>query len=382
MRFHSTPESALKLEITKLAIIETILAVLVYVGIGFYFGTFKYLATAVVVAPLMLLRTETSAKWGLRVYGVSVKWIDLPAAALASWLTPPVDPPNRYTLIFTLLAFPFVIILALIGTIVRVFATLYWIVRMPLKTLREMPQNWLRQCLCTDFFHVPEILPLEASIWKEGDQNPTFVSLVKEVRNTESLSGILVGIFFYSPIFIIGYLPSLLYRVSFKATAVAYLPFIWVAHATLRNPLPAKSRLERITKGELEKVRQYVSYVIVVGLAAKISLIFGWVEISKIEEKFPIPSKIFIQNVIAPNVWPWWQITLTTDALLSVLLFWFADAAIARIDNKVWGEESVLRSISSISFVRSVLSIATMSHFFWIAFVRVAPASMLRLLGI
>jgi len=65
MRFHSTPESALNGEITKLAIIECIASVAIYLAIGFYFGTFRYLAMAVVVAPLMLLRTDASSDWGL-----------------------------------------------------------------------------------------------------------------------------------------------------------------------------------------------------------------------------------------------------------------------------------------------------------------------------
>ena len=69
MRFHSTPESALNGEITKLAIIECIASVAIYLAIGFYFGTFRYLAMAVVVAPLMLLRTDASSDWWAGYYG-------------------------------------------------------------------------------------------------------------------------------------------------------------------------------------------------------------------------------------------------------------------------------------------------------------------------
>ena len=68
MRSHSTPESALNLEITKLAIVETAVSLALYIGAGFYLGTFQYLTLAVLVAPLMLLRTERSTDWALRVY--------------------------------------------------------------------------------------------------------------------------------------------------------------------------------------------------------------------------------------------------------------------------------------------------------------------------
>src|SRR5258706_15625465 len=68
MRSFSTPQSALNGEITKLAIFECIGSVALYVGIGLHFGTLRYLAWAVVVAPLMLFRTDASAEWGLRAY--------------------------------------------------------------------------------------------------------------------------------------------------------------------------------------------------------------------------------------------------------------------------------------------------------------------------
>ena len=60
MLFHSTPESVLKGEITKLAIIECVIAVAVYLGIGLYFDTYRHYTVAVAVAPFMLFRTEAS----------------------------------------------------------------------------------------------------------------------------------------------------------------------------------------------------------------------------------------------------------------------------------------------------------------------------------
>ncbi len=160
MRFHSTPQSALNLEITKLAIIETIVAIALYVSAGLYLGTFKYLAWAVIVAPFMLFRTESSANWGLKVY-------------------------ERFgRRIFALPELPRVIILIfapLVGMAIRIIATLYWTIRRPIYTLKEMPQNWLRQSICTDIRHAPEILPLEALRGKDK-QIPSFASLIKALR--------------------------------------------------------------------------------------------------------------------------------------------------------------------------------------------------------
>ena len=52
MRTYSTPQSALKGEITKLAIIECVASVVLYVGLGMYLRSFKYLAAALGISTL------------------------------------------------------------------------------------------------------------------------------------------------------------------------------------------------------------------------------------------------------------------------------------------------------------------------------------------
>jgi hypothetical protein len=140
------------------------------------------------------------------------------------------------------------------------------------------------------------------------------------------------------------------------------------------------SRLERITKGELEKVRRVVSWGIVVTLAAKFGFALGLVDWSRIEEKFP--SKKLVQSLVVPGGLPWWQITLGADALLTFFLLFFADAALSRLDGKqAWREQTVLGTVSTVSFLRAALSIITISHFFRIALVAVAPGPLHRLLA-
>ena len=364
MRFHSTPQSALDGEITILAIIETVISVVIYVGLGLYFGTFKYLAWAVVVAPLMLFRTEASANWGLNTYEQCLTQLwRLPANwdGIANGVLGP-----------------------LIGVAIRITATFYWVMRRPFLTLKEVPKNWLRQSLCIDFFYPPEILPLEAT---KGQARRifTFARVVKFFRSKEKIflkqDGPMVlekviWFLFTLPLLLVGYAPSLIYRVSFKATAIAYTPFVWVAHATLRNPLTAKLRLERFTKVELEKVRRVISLFIVTILAAKIALVWGgWLEQSFIESKFP--SKKLAEAVVMFGSWPWWQFTLLADALLTFFLFFFGDAALGRIDSpQAWKEERTLGTVSSLSFLRAALALVTIGHFFLIALRVVAPKSL------
>jgi len=241
-----------------------------------------------------------------------------------------------------------------------------------LEALGEVPRNWLRQAICTDFFHPPEILPLEAA---RGDRNKIFVfaeiweSQVSASNAREWLLNAVIA----TPVFMIGYLPSLFYRISFKATSVAYLPLIWVAHATVENPMPIQQRLKRITKGEFEKVRRVLSWGIIATLLAKLGFILGWVDWGRIEEKFP--SKRLVENLVVPVGWPWWQITLAADALLTFFLLFYADAALSRLEApQSWNEPTVLNTISAVTFLRAAMSLLTVSHFFHIALIAAFPA--------
>lgn len=364
MRTYSTPQSALNQEITKLAIIESIAAIGLYVAIGAYLGTFRYLAAAVIFAPLMLFRTEVSAEWGFKIYERSLNKLD------ENEFLNRLPPVGR--------SIAKMLITPAVGTSLRIVATVYWAVRRPLQTLGDTPQNWLRQCLCTDFVHPPELVPLEAA---KGSSNiPTFLGFLEVLRDEPEFSSRAVLIIAASPFILLGWVPSIVYRISFKATALAYTPFIWAAHATLRSQLPVKTRLERITKGELEKVRRGFSWIIVTTLVAKFALLFTWVDRAYVESKFP--SQKFVANFVILDGWPWWQITLGTDAVLTFVLLFFADAALARLDGeKTWREGTVLKTLATVSFVRAILSIATVSHFFYVAFRASAPNSVLRLLS-
>lgn len=359
MRSLSTPQSALNLEVTKLAIIECGVCVGVYLGIGLYLGTSRYLAVAVVLAPLTLFRTKTSAEWGLRVYKKCLKSFD-------QRFSQPVG------LAYGLLMVMFI---PLVGTVIRIVATMYWMARRPLQTLRDTPENWVRQSLCTDFAHPPEIVPLEAV--SNDEDIPTFVEALSIFRE-QTTGWRIVFVFLFVPVLMFGWIPSVIYRISFKATAAAYAPFVWVAHSTLGSLLSVKQRLERITKGEFEKVRRGLSWMILTMLAAKLAFILGWVDANYLESK--VPNKKFLTSVVMLDSWPWWQMTLGMDAVLTFSLLFFSDAALARIDaEKPWREEGVLKALSTASFVRAALSIITISHFFWIALGIAAPnlASML-----
>ena len=160
---------------------------------------------------------------------------------------------------------------------------------------------------------------------------------------------------------LIGYVPALIYRTSFKATSIVYLPLVFVAQLTLQSTLPMKVRVERITKGELEKVRRGISWGILTILVAKIGLALGWVELGYVVAKFP--SQRLLEAVVVPQGWAWWQITIAADALLTFFLLFYADAALARLEGgHAWRDEIVEGTVSIVSFARGILSLAAISH--------------------
>lgn len=350
MRAYSTPQSALDQEITKLAIAECIASVGIYISIGLYFGTFKYLALAVVLAPLTLFRTERSVEWALSRYKQSLEAIGR--------MPEPFDVVTPY------------FVGPVIGSVIRIVSTIYWAVRTPLQTLKDTPQNWLRQSLCTDFAYPPEIVPQEALskdkvIFKFSD----FLEVIRDDPNIVlwiTVAGYIL------PFFIIGWVSSVLYRISFKATAIVYMPLIWVVHATLKNPLTVKARLKRIKEGEIEKVRRGISWIVFVTLTAKLALAFTWINKSYLESMFP--SQQLITNFVVLDSWPWWQITLGLDAAATFFLLYFADAALARIEDKrAWKENLVQNTVSTISFMRAALSVTTIAGLFYLALGIAAP---------
>jgi len=344
MRFHSTQESVDNGEITLLAIIECLVAVAIYVFVAIHFQTFRYLAVAVCLAPLTLFRTDASVRWGITKY----KQISYFGEKLSSFWG----------------MFFIACVVALAGVLIRVTSMLLWAIRSPLDTLKSVPQNWLRQSFCTDLFYPVEFVPGERTMPREV---PTFETLFLFLERDKKWSKRLGFIFLLSPFLCLGYLPSLFYRLSFKATSLAYAPFVWVARATLGSGDSVKLRLTQITKGELEKTRRWLSGLVAAALAAKFALSRGWVDVAAVLAKFP--SKRFVESLLVPHVWPWWVVTLGIDALLTFSLLYYADAALARLeDQHAWREETVATVVSSVSFLRASLSIITMSHFFAVAF--------------
>jgi hypothetical protein len=252
-RFWSTTES-IQCEVPSVtAIVETIVAVPLYWWVTLRFGTLLPLLISVVVAPLVLLRSEQSvavgARWFLQCEEVGDHhlpiWLAAGVSAAISltilyiFLPPFIEsmPPNYSRILAAGIfgAFVFGVPLLLLIFSIRFFATLSH-VRTGLKML---PGNFRRLCLCTSPYQLPELIPgLEGNSYTAFSFHswitPTVGDLLFIIRPSWSF-GYLKNASLKLPLCLGGFLglgviflPSWLYRLTLKSTAWFWWPLAFL----------------------------------------------------------------------------------------------------------------------------------------------------------
>jgi hypothetical protein len=233
-----------------------------------------------------------------------------------------------------------------------------------------MPDNWRRQALCTDMFYPPEMFPLENELVRQnpfGMHLPTFGAAVTAFRKfTAQERGSMLGRMLSYLIFIVflyPYVLSVIYRVTFKATSIIYLPFAWATSVRFIFTEGWPFQVKRILEGKSEASRRNVSNFLAIAFACKVLVIYNWVTpaavIGKIgSEKF---AKIFILN----DSWPLWQDILLINVAITYCLYWMADLALA-MENKL---STVERELTENVFIflwlfRSYTSIGVIVYLF------------------
>jgi hypothetical protein len=187
MRLFSTEESRRNNEVTVLAIIETLLAMVASIAVAVYTKSLLHIAIGACVAPLLLLRTDKSIALGKRLFEkykpdwYSVKKIealighdnDFLSNCNASDDSRPFKNRLLYAvydyfcvikyfvnLLFLalLVTFKFLLMFA-ISFGVRVVATLAISLSDPILTMKSIRSNWLRNAFCTDAVTTAELIP-------------------------------------------------------------------------------------------------------------------------------------------------------------------------------------------------------------------------------
>ena len=140
-RWTSTPLSADRGEVSVLAVVETLCATSISLGIAWYYDTITHIAVSACIAPLLLLRTKRSVALGLRLMR------KFPPKRL------PGDQSVFDALFYLCIGVP------LIAFAYRIYATVQCLFCRPIDLISDIPSNWTRATLCIDSAHHPEIIP-------------------------------------------------------------------------------------------------------------------------------------------------------------------------------------------------------------------------------
>jgi hypothetical protein len=285
MRIYSTPQSAEEGEISLLAIIETIAAVSLSFWIAVHYQTVTHIFFGACLAPLFLLRTPKSTDFAL-VNGLSFLYhlIYRPLSLLmpvADFVTAFPQPIKFMLAWFTFVVFLIFVLLFFcaisVGSlIIRFVAIIYGVLSQPTETIKAIPNNWKRLTLATDFLHPPEVIPGIETLPAPDSSDPTlraqailfewkFTNVVRIMLfhghdASLDLSVRIVGGLIAIPLFVIIYVPVVLFRLSVKSTSLVYIPLIYV----IRQPvsyLSAKESIADVVHGKGEAIKECMPFL-------------------------------------------------------------------------------------------------------------------------
>ena len=319
MRLHSTKESTAAGEPSVLAIVETLLASAVLIWLSIHFNTTRWLAVAVCLAPLTLLRTEESVLRGLRWkewwdVGNRFTW-GVGALSFLLWNGSIVFIWREHGWGWGLGMIPLGLLPAAVGVValfffsIRFGATLGSVLRHPVATAAAMPRNWQRIVLATDSANDPEFIPGDdhgpVSGWKES-----WISGDGFDRWFFTLLALFVYPFFAS------------YRWSVKATCLVYTPLLWLAGKARYSPPDLRLALEDYQVDPLTRLRAVFTLFLLAFFAAKVAFMAAvngfaaWCEST--------PGLTWLSLLIAPRSIPLWQLAAAGNSLLFLGLWRYA----------------------------------------------------------
>jgi hypothetical protein len=328
MRWVSSKESVAKGEVSVLAIVETLCAIALVFYLSSHFNTLRWLAIAMCVSPLLLLRTTQSSRMG-------IKWFN-------NWIKRLRWHVEKYGLLDGRLndfkAVAVFILGSAIGIFwVRILATAYTAIGKPISALKAIPKNWGRVTFSLDFRNPPELIP--------GHPSANFASVIEGFRQDDTTR-------FISILVVPLFLPALLYRWSLKATSIIYAPLVFVARSTFSEGNDLRTKLELIKRGDLSRIRVLYGIAAIAAflVMAKWSGFAAWWNGNPITE--------FLALYVAPSEIPKWQLAELANSALAIGSMFFARHALLRSDlGHPFPETPVNRILGFVSGLRWVLAL-------------------------
>ena len=350
MRLVSNKESVARGEVSILAIVETLLAIALVFYLSAHFNTLRWLAVAMCVSPLLLLRTEESTRLGIEWFDRIWHWNEFSIGRDYDLLTSdripeqPEPPKSLGGLLFSVIEAP---ICVAIPPMVRVLSTTIALIHNPLTVVKAIPRNWFRVTLTIDSAFPPEIIPdhPRLSVRRTTDR-------IREASR-DSLS---LAIVIECTVFISFFLPSILYRWSLKATSIIYAPLIFVAHSTFSEGADLRTKLELIKRGDLSRIRVWYGVIAIAAFLVKLVLMMNLPGFADWWNGHPVSQ--FLALYIAPAEIPKWQLAELANSALAIGAMLFARHALLRDELKhPLPEAPVKRLLGFVSGLRWVLAL-------------------------
>ena len=383
MRWVSTPESVRNGEVSALACLETLVAMGIAVWVIWRFDTLVPLAISVMVAPLLLLRTQESMELCARLIEKMFFFFDW----LLDWF--PDDKRSRkfgtitaglILAIFILFLVAFVALMpfaiAMWTAAARALSTFRVFLQKPLATFRSIPRNWRRVVLCLDSALLPELVPGtetgEVALPEHKDlvkfrakEIKRIFSTLRPAENPSLIARLIMLPFVLLAAFMIAVacFPSLAYRLSLKTTSLIYLPIVFLGKGTAAGTRELSLLLRSTCDSELERVqRSYAWFVVVFFTALPITLFIG-------SQKTTIP---WLPTVLNQYFWPGneigvWHISRSLAALITLGLFFAASKIKIRYEEGlIKNPDGVLYWMTMASRVRTIASLFTIACGIWL----------------
>ena len=354
MRWYSTIESVQEGEISILAIVETVIAVSMSLGIFLVYGYYWHIVIGACIAPFLLLRTEYSEQLGLKWFSNSMRLKSISyhlLIPLESYMNKhyPIIVAKLITYTVKLIAFIiYVVSLMFMSIIIKILAIFWSFINNPTTTFTTIPANWYRVTIATDIIHPPEIMwgiekteHMRLRHFRSSDFS-IYVKAILSIDPEHKIPrGCNLSSYFDEPFYNVVsaiapilYVPAFLYSFSLKSTSLIYAPLIWIVSNYKHVKKDINIHIAEILESQYEYIKRfYAAFVLIFLFAIPLYVSIQW----------SLWSQQWFDNELINYFLPLkeidsWHITRFLSAFITIIIWLYADMLKIRLDrdNRSW----------------------------------------------
>lgn len=390
MRFISDLQSAQRGEITVLSLVESLLAVLLYVWLCYYFTSLLPIAIASLTVPMWLFRTRQSVQFGRKMstpVGLFLSGSDGKPGKKKKGSESSVTVSTWFSQLVKCAKIPIVLLLFSMvnltaSVLIRLVATSASFLRHPLIHIVAFRKNWRRIVLATDIGCIPEIIPgiltddrIQDEDADDHDHSNVFVThhnmlyvvrytvthSPREIFDTSELKGVLdyLQAFIYTLAMFMFYIFPYTLRLAVKGAAVFFAPLFFVISSDPINVrISLTSRLRSIRTEPTSRLK--LAYSLWSILALGFSLFFPTLVNAFHDWVAPYASGYFgvLSEFYIPPTVKMWQVASAANGVLFIYLYLvYAPRAAERLEEGVWRAKDVKFHLDCVVGIQMVLSV-------------------------